>query len=273
MNRTISALCLAALAALVPATLAESKIPTEPLPPELSDASGSFRVGYSSTYTFRGLVPAGNNPVIPMCLEWRTDIDKEYSFIMNLKETFFTEHPGLDLDDETVADLGIQRQLNELTYAAASLRVTRGGMAGLAADRLYGVDPTTAELGLMLRHDLTFLPGFYVQGSAAYSMYGVKGWWFDVSIGTRSRVTEKMYIGFEYGAVLDSSYWPTGGNGWQSSYVRVAAEYRLFKDVYLQPFVGYHWLGKGGHRLNHSFGSRLLKGNAWAAGIMLHYAF
>ncbi len=273
MKGTISALCLAALTALMPAVADEFKIPTEPLPADLSVASGSFRVGYSSTYTFRGLVPAGKNPVLPMCLEWRTDLDKEYSFIMNLKETLFMGHTDLDFEDETMADFGLQRQLNEQTYVAASLRITRGGMAGLAADRLYGVDPTTAELGLTLRHDLSLLPGFYVQGSAAYSMYGVKGWWFDVSIGTRSRMTEKIYIGFEYGAVLDSSYWPTGGNGWQSSYIRLAVEYRLFENVYLQPFVGHHWLGKGGHRLNHSFGSRLLKGNVWTAGVMLHYAF
>lgn len=53
-------------------------------------------------------------------------------------------------------------------------------------------------------------------------------------------------MGFKFGAVLSSSYWPSGSNGWQSLYFRVTASYRLFGDVFVEPFVGLHWLGERG---------------------------
>ena len=89
-----------------------------------------------------------------------------------------------------------------------------------------------------MRHDVGFLPGFYAQGSAAYSFYGITGWWFDMCTGSDFRMTENLYMGFKFGAVLSSSYWPSSSNGWQSLYFRVTANYRLFGNVFIEPFVG-----------------------------------
>lgn len=49
---------------------------------------------------------------------------------------------------------------------AFSLRANDGGLAGLASERLFGNSSTTYEASLVLRRDLDFLPGFYVQGSS-----------------------------------------------------------------------------------------------------------
>ena len=46
-----------------------------------------------------------------------------------------------------------------------------------------------------MRHDVGFLPGFYAQGSAAYSFYGITGWWFDMCTGSDFRMTENLYMG------------------------------------------------------------------------------
>ncbi len=273
MKRYVSALCAVVVAVLMPAALAESTIPTTPLEPDLRHASGSLRVGYTTNYSFRGLIPDGYNPAMPISLDWRSDLNEDYSFIMSAKETVFIGNSSFDMENEITADFGIQRRINKTTYAALSARVTDGGLSGLAAGRLYGEKGTTAELGLLARQDLSFLPGFYAQVGAAYSMYGIKGWWFDASIGSNNRITENLYMGFQFGATMDSSYWPSGGNGWQSLFFRVAADYHLIGNLYLEPYIGIHWLGKGGHRLNHTYGDRLLQGNAWVAGVMLHFPF
>ena len=40
------------------------------------------------------------------------------------------------------------------------------------------------------------VPGFYVaQGSAAYSFYGITGWWFDMCTGSDFRMTETFIWG------------------------------------------------------------------------------
>ena len=112
-----------------------------------------------------------------------------------------------------------------------------------------------------------------MQGSSAYSFYGITGWWFDMCTGSDSRLTENLYMGFKFGAVLSSSYWPSGSNGWQSLYFRVTASYRLFGDVFVEPFVGLHWLGRGAHGVNRAYGKILVKGNRWVTGVSLVYSF
>lgn len=263
----------AALAAAFPVSLAESLIPESPADPALRPVSGSLKAGYSSNYEFRGLIPAGFNQTAPLRLDWRSDLNEHYSFIMALKEELFLGHPALDLDDETVVDLGIQRKLGKATYAAFSFRANDGGLAGFASERLFRNGGTTYETALLLRRDLDFLPGFYVEGSSGYSFYGITGWWFDMCMGSDSRLTENLYMGFKFGAGLSSSYWPSGGNGWQSLYLRVTASYRLFGDIFVEPFAGLHWLGRGAHEMNRMYGETLVKGNRWVAGVSLVYSF
>jgi len=86
-------------------------------------------------------------------------------------------------------------------------------------------------------------------------------------------MTENLYMGFKFGAVLSSSYWPSSSNGWQSLYFRVTANYRLFGNVFIEPFVGLHWLGKGSHGVNRVYGRTLVKGNSWVTGVSVVYAF
>lgn len=263
----------AVLAVSISASLAESRIPDVPSDPPLRPVSGSLKAGYSTNYEFRGLIPGGRNPTAPLRLDWRSDLNDRYSLILALKEEIFLGHPAVDMENETVADLGIQRKFGKATYAALSLRANDGGLAGFASERLFGNGGTTYESALILRHDLDFLPGFYAQGSAAYSFYGITGWWFDMCTGSDSRFTENLYMGFKFGAVLSSSYWPSSSNGWQSLYVRVTANYRLFGDVFVEPFVGLYWLGKGAHGLNRMYGRTLVKGNRWVTGVSLVYTF
>lgn len=66
---------------------------------------------------------------------------------------------------------------------------------------------------------------------------------------------------------------PSGSNGWQSLYVRVTANYRLFGNIFVEPFVGLHWLGKGAHGVNRVYGRTLVKGNSWVTGVSLVYSF
>lgn len=260
-------------AALISVSSAESRIPDVPSAPALRPVSGSLKAGYSTNYEFRGLLPAGCNPTAPVRLDWRSDLNDRYSLVLALKEELFLGHPAVDMENETVADLGLQRKLGKATYAAFSFRADNGGLAGFASERLFGNGGTTYETALVLRHDLSFLPGFYTQGSAAYSFYGITGWWFDMCLGSDSRLTENLYMGFKFGAVLSSSYWPDGSNGWQSMYVRMTASYRLFGKVFVEPFVGLHWLGKGAHGVNRVYGRTLVKGNSWMTGVSLVYSF
>ncbi|MCD8062479.1 MAG: hypothetical protein LUE13_09115 [Akkermansiaceae bacterium] len=273
MNHSLLFAAVAALAVSFSVSLAESRIPDHPADPLLRPVSGSLKAGYSTNYEFRGLIPAGCNQTAPVSLDWRSDLNEHYSFILGLKEELFLGRPAIDFDDETVVDLGFQRKLGKAAYAAFSLRANDGGLAGLASERLFGNSGTTYEAALVLRRDLDFLPGFYVQGSSAYSFYGITGWWFDMCTGSNSRITENLYMGFKFGAVLSSSYWPSGGNGWQSLYFRATASYRLFGNVFVEPFVGLHWLGRGGHGLNRTYGGTLVKGNRWVTGVSLVYSF
>lgn len=273
MNCSFLVVSAAVLAAFIPVSPAASRIPDYPSEPPLRPVSGSLKAGYSTNYEFRGLIPAGCNPTAPVRLDWRSDLNEHDSLILALKEELFLGHPAVDLDHETMADLGLQRKLGKATYAAFSCRATDGGLAGFASKRLSGNGGTTCETALVLRHDLGFLPGFYVQGSAAYSFYGITGWWFDMCTGSDSRLTENLYMGFKFGAVLSSSYWPSGSNGWQALYVRVAVDYRLSGNVSVEPFVGLHWLGKGAHGVNRAYGQTLVKGNCWVTGVSLVYSF
>ncbi|MCC8149152.1 hypothetical protein [Akkermansia sp.] len=262
-----------AVAGFISISSAESRIPDVPSPPALRPVSGSLKAGYSTNYEFRGLIPGGCNPTAPVRLDWRSDLNDRYSVILALKEELFLGHPAVDMENETVADLGLQRKFGEASYGAFSFRANDGGLAGFASERLFGNGGTTYETACVLRHDLGFLPGFYVQGSAAYSFYGITGWWFDMCTGSDSRLTENLYMGFKFGAVLSSSYWPSGSNGWQSLYLRVTANYRLFGNIFVEPFVGLHWLGQGAHGVNRAYGGTLVKGNRWVTGVSLVYTF
>ena len=258
----------AVLAVSISISLAESRIPDVPSDPPLRPVSGNLKAGYSTNYEFRGC-----NPTAPLRLDWRSDLNDRYSLILALKEEIFLGHPAVDMENETMADLGLQRKFGKATYAALSFRANDGGLAGFASEHLFGNGGTTYETALILRHDLGFLPGFYAQGSTAYSFYGITGWWFDMCTGSDFRMTENLYMGFKFGAVLSSSYWPSGSNGWQSLYVRVTANYRLFGNIFVEPFVGLHWLGKGAHGVNRVYGRTLVKGNSWVTGVSLVYSF
>lgn len=273
MNCSLLVIPAAALAFFMPVSQAECRIPDHPFSPPLRPASGSVKAGYSTNYEFRGLVPGGCNPTAPLRLDWRSDLNDRYSLVLALKEEIFLGHPAADMENETVADLGLQRKFGKATDAALSFRANDGGLVGLASERLFGKGGTTYETALLLRHDLDFLPGFYVQGSAACSFYGITGWWFDMCTGSDFRMTENLYMGFKFGAVLTSSYWPAGSNGWQALYVRVTARYRLFGNVFAEPFVGLHWLGKGAHGVNRAYGRTLVKGNSWVTGVGVVYTF
>ena len=203
----------AVLAVSISISLAESRIPDVPSDPPLRPVSGSLKAGYSTNYEFRGLIPGGCNPTAPLRLDWRSDLNDRYSLILALKEEIFLGNPAVDMENETMADLGLQRKFGKATYAALSFRANDGGLAGFASEHLFGNGGTTYETALILRHDLGFLPGFYAQGSAAYSFYGITGWWFDMCTGSDFRMTENLYMGFKFGAVLSSSYWPSGSNG------------------------------------------------------------
>lgn len=149
---------------------AESRIPEVPSVPALRPVSGSIKAGYSTNYEFRGLIPAGCNPTAPLRLDWRSDLNDRYSLILALKEEILLGHPAADIENETMVDLGLQRKLGKATYAALSFRANDGGLAGFASERLFGNGGTTYETALIMRHDVGFLPGFYAQGSAAYSL-------------------------------------------------------------------------------------------------------
>lgn len=261
-----------AAVAVVPA-MAETSIPEAPSAPPLRPVSGSFKAGYSTNYEFRGLIPTGCNTTAPVRLDWRSDLTETYSFVLGLKQEMFLSNPAIDMKDETVLDLGLQRKLDNATYLSFGGRASYGGLAGLVSDQLFGNTPAVYESAVFLRHDLSLLPGFYVEGSAAYAFAGVTGWWFDMCLGSDSRLTEKLYLGFKFGSSLSASYWPAGSNGWQSLYVRVTAKYRLYRNVSIEPFVGLHWLGNGAHGLNRDYGKRLVKGNGWVAGVSLVYSF
>lgn len=56
-------------------------------------------------------------------------------------------------------------------------------------------------------------------------------------------------------------------------YFRVTANYCLFGNVFIEPFVGLHWLGKGSHGVNRVYGRTLVKGNSWVTGVSVVYAF
>lgn len=273
MNLSFLFIPAVVLSAVFSVSFAETRIPLQPFEPSLRPVSGSLKAGFSSNYAFRGLIPSGCNPTAPLRLDWRSDLNERYSLVMVLKEELFLGRPAVDMDNETMLDLGFQRKLGKATYASFSFRVDDGGLAGFAAERLFNNAGRTYETALMLRHDLDFLPGFYVQGSAAYSFYGITGWWFDMCLGSQSRLTENLYMGFQFGSVLSSSYWPSGSNGWQSLYVRVTADYRLFGNVSVEPFIGLHWLGKGAHGVNRAYGRPLVRGNTWVAGVSLVYSF
>ena len=93
--------------------------------------SGSLKAGYSTNYEFRGLIPGGCNPTAPLRLDWRSDLNDRYSLILALKEEIFLGHPAVDMENETMADLGLQRKFGKATYAALSFRANDGGLAGL----------------------------------------------------------------------------------------------------------------------------------------------
>jgi hypothetical protein len=89
---------------------AESRIPEVPSAPALRPVSGSIKAGYSTNYEFRGLIPAGCNPTAPLRLDWRSDLNDRYSLILALKEEIFLGHPAVDIENETMVDLGLQRK-------------------------------------------------------------------------------------------------------------------------------------------------------------------
>lgn len=150
----------AVLAVSISISLAESRIPDVPSDPPLRPVSGSLKAGYSTNYEFRGLIPGGCNPTAPLRLDWRSDLNDRYSLILALKEEIFLGHPAVDLENETMADLGLQRKFGKATYAALSFRANDGGLAGFASEHLFGNGGTTYETALILRHDLGFLPVF-----------------------------------------------------------------------------------------------------------------
>ena len=113
MNYSFLFAPVAALAVSFSVSLAESRIPDHPADPLLRPASGSLKAGYSTRYEFRGLIPAGCNQTAPVSLDWRSDLNEHYSFILALKEELFPGRPAIDLDDETVVDLGFQRKLGK----------------------------------------------------------------------------------------------------------------------------------------------------------------
>ena len=117
---------------------AESRIPEVPSAPALRPVSGSIKAGYSTNYEFRGLIPAGCNPTAPLRLDWRSDLNDRYSLILALKEEIFLGHPAVDIENETMVDLGLQRKFGKATYAALSFRANDGGLAGFASERLFG---------------------------------------------------------------------------------------------------------------------------------------
>lgn len=124
---------------------AESRIPEVPSAPALRPVSGSIKAGYSTNYEFRGLIPAGCNPTAPLRLDWRSDLNDRYSLILALKEEIFLGHPAVDIENETMVDLGLQRKFGKATYAALSFRANDGGLAGFASERLFGNGGTTYE--------------------------------------------------------------------------------------------------------------------------------
>lgn len=87
-----------------------------------------------------------------MRLDWRSDLNDRYSLILALKEEIFLGHPAVDLENETMADLGLQRKFGKATYAALSFRANDGGLAGFASEHLFGNGGTTYETALILRH-------------------------------------------------------------------------------------------------------------------------
>lgn len=93
---------------------AESRIPEVPSAPALRPVSGSIKAGYSTNYEFRGLIPAGCNPTAPLRLDWRSDLNDRYSLILALKEEIFLGHPAVDIENETMVDLGLQRKFGKL---------------------------------------------------------------------------------------------------------------------------------------------------------------
>ena len=101
MNYSFLFAPVAALAVSFSVSLAESRIPDHPADPLLRPASGSLKAGYSTRYEFRGLIPAGCNQTAPVSLDWRSDLNEHYSFILALKEELFPGRPAIDLDDET----------------------------------------------------------------------------------------------------------------------------------------------------------------------------
>lgn len=53
----------------------------------------------------------------------------------------------------------------------------------------------------------------------------------------------------------------------------MTANYRFFGNIFVEPFVGLHWLGKGAHGVNRVYGRTLVKGNSWVTGVSLVYSF
>ncbi len=265
-------ICIAALSSLN-MSYGDLVIPTEPGTPPTPVFSGMFQFGYATNYEFRGLIPTGENPVVPVYLDMRYDISDTDAITIGLKETVFIGDNNMRLDDELVFDFSYQKTVYTETYLSLSGRIQDGGFAERVASEFYNDSNNAYEVALALRHDIDFMPGFYVQGSVAYSFTGLQGWWSDLCIGSRARVSQDVHLGFQFGAAVTSSYWPAQNNGWQSMYLRIIGEYALTKQVGIKAFTGVYWLGHGAHNVNKRYGSQVVQGNRWVAGIGVCYSF
>ena len=107
-------------AGLISVSSAELRVPEIPSEPALRPVSGSLKAGYSTNYEFRGLIPGGCNPVAPLRLDLRSDLNDRYSLILALNEEIFLGHPAVDLENETMVDVGLQRKFGKGSYAALS---------------------------------------------------------------------------------------------------------------------------------------------------------
>ena len=111
-------------AGLISVSSAELRVPEIPSEPALRPVSGSLKAGYSTNYEFRGLIPGGCNPVAPLRLDLRSDLNDRYSLILALNEEIFLGHPAVDLENETMVDVFNGNSGRGLTQHCLSVRMT-----------------------------------------------------------------------------------------------------------------------------------------------------
>ncbi len=257
--------------------------PVEPIqaPAAQKAFSADFSVGYSTNYDFRGLIlrTSDGENMTPIKLDTRTRLTDKLDLTAGLSYKALWNRDVLQ-DNEFNFNLGLDAKCVDGLTSRIGYDLYQGGFPGLVSKVWEGNHSTSHEVmvGFQYDFDPVGIKGLFMGANAHYAFSGVTGWWFDVTVGYKKQITEKL------AGIISATWWstssyfdakmPWAANGSQSYSLNLQLPYQVCKNVTFTPFVSGVWLGNGSMSKGYGYyGSSIYRNFTLVAGAGLTYSF